>query len=353
MKKLLVGLVLALPMAAQAIEINVATTNCPVGISGGTPSDDTAVCNQLQQDIATEANKNVPEVSIDKYAEGISDSTAFAMKGQGSDYADNFDIFTIKGSLGAAFKGDMDEPEQAEGIGLGAAVTVGVNLNLLPIDKIGGVELKDFDLFFSAMSYSTDQDLEDLTIEGDTSSLGMHVRWRFIEGVDIFPGNMLRWGGVQVHTGYQRNSMKIDMTQSLKDQRVETNNGNATFGDASVKFNIDSQTSSIPFEISTSIRALYVFTLYTGFGFDYNISGNTDIDLGASGTVSGDAGGAAAGYQASINANESGDGSISTTSMRAFLGLQFNIPVVRIYVHANKGLGDDQLGVNTGVKINW
>jgi len=347
------GLVLTLPMAAQAIDINVATTNCPVGLGGAGTSTESAACTQIRQDIEKQVNGDVPEVSIDKYAEGISDSTAFAMKGQGSDYADDFDIFTIKGSLGAAFKGDMDEPEQAEGIGLGAAVTVGVNLNLLPIDKIGGIELKNFDLFFSAMSYNTDQDLEDLTLEGDTSSLGMHVRWRFIEGVDIIPGNMLRWGGVQIHTGYQRNSMKIDMTQSLKDQKVDAGaNGSATFGDSSVKFNIDSQTSSIPFEISTSIRALYVFTLYTGFGFDYNVSGNTDIDLDASGTVTGDSG-TASGYEASINANESGDGSISATSMRAFLGLQFNIPVVRVYVHANKGLGDDQLGVNTGVKITW
>jgi hypothetical protein len=334
-------------MAASAIDITVNTTSCGT-LTTGTGGQ----CESLENQIRTEVNKDVPEVSIDKYAEGISDSTAFAMKGQGSDYADDFDIFTIKGSLGAAFKGDMDEPEQAEGIGLGAAVTVGVNLNVLPVDKIGGVELKDFDLFFSAMSYNTDQDMDDLTLKGDLNSLGMHVRWRFIDGVDIFPGNMLRWGGVQIHTGYQRSSMKIDMIQSLKDQTVDSGSGpTATFGDASVNFSIDSQTSSIPFEISTSIRALYVFTLYTGFGFDYNVSGSTDIDLDASGTVTGD--GSTGGYQASINANESGDGSISTTSMRAFLGLQFNVPVVRIYVHANKGLGDDQLGVNTGVKINW
>jgi hypothetical protein len=44
------------------------------------------------------------------------------------------------------------------------------------------------------------------------------ARYQIMEGNDIFPGYMLEWGGVHVHTGIQRNSMGIELTQDLKDE---------------------------------------------------------------------------------------------------------------------------------------
>jgi hypothetical protein len=51
--------------------------------------------------------KITPDVSIDKYADGISNATGFAMKGQNSDYAENFNWFVFKPSFGLAVQGEM------------------------------------------------------------------------------------------------------------------------------------------------------------------------------------------------------------------------------------------------------
>ena len=341
MRKLLFGLMLTVPMAASAIEVTVDNVVC---------TELPAVCNALTQEVKDKVNEDLPEVSIDKYGDGISNSTSFATKGMSSEYADNFDLFSIKASVGAAAQGDISEPEDAEGIGIGAAVSVGLNLGVLPVKKIAGVDLEDIDVFMSFMSYSVDQDKDDTNIKGDLKSFGLHFRWRFLEEKSIVPGHMVSWGGVQVHTGFMRNSMEIDATQSFEDETVETGTGEtATFGNASAAFTIDSSSTSIPVEISTNIRLLYAFTFYAGAGFDYTIA-KTDVELNADGTVSGDGG---TNYSADINANESGDGAGEATNFRAFLGAQLNFPVFKIYVHANKGLGNDLLGANAGFKINW
>ncbi len=341
MRKLLFGLMLTVPMAASAIEVTV-TENC--GNSG-------AACASLTQEIRDKVNEDLPDISIDKYGDGISNSTSFATKGMSSEYADSFDLFSIKATGGLAAQGDVSEPEDAEGIGLGAAVSIGVNLGVLPVKRIAGVDLEDIDVFMSFMSYSVDQDKDDLNMKGDLKSFGLHFRWRFLEEKSIVPGHMVSWGGVQIHTGFMRNSMELDATQSFDDETVETNAGggaSATFSNAHARFSIDSSSTSIPVEISTNIRLLYILTFYAGAGFDYTIA-KTDVDLNADGTVTGDA----TTYTASINANESGDGTGEATNFRAFLGAQFNLPVFKIYIHANKGLGNDLLGANAGFKINW
>lgn len=337
-------LLTALPLSAFAVNINV--TNVVCTIPGGSVSTPGTPCYQMDQAIKGEINGDIPRVSIDKYGSGVANTTALSMKGQGSDYAENFTYFIFKPSLGFAVDGDIDKPESASGFGVGGALTVGLNLDMLPFDKIGSIEMKNLDIFLSFMNYDLDQTQDDTAFNGELSSFGVFARYRFMEGKDIFPGYMLEWGGVHLHTGLQRNTMGLKLTQSFKDQTVTAGGETATFGNSSAVFNIDSSVTSIPIEISTYLRMLYVFTLYTGAGFDYNM-GSTDIDLTASGSV------ASTGYSADINANEGGSGKPEATNFRGFLGLQFNVPLVRLYVHVNKGLGNDLKGVNFGAKITY
>jgi hypothetical protein len=347
MKNLIMGMLLtALPLSAFAVNITVTqSAGCVAGLGGGAPA--IAACNGLVSEINTLVSADTPDVNIDKYAAGMANANAFAMKGQGSDYAENFTHFVFKPSFGVALDGDMDKPENANGIGLGGALTVGLNLDMLPFDKIGSVEMKDLDIFISFMNYDIDESQDDTSFAGELSSFGIFARYRFMEGKDIFPGYMLEWGGIHLHTGLQRSTMGIKLTQSFKDQTVTSGSTTGTFGDSSAVFNIDTTTTSIPLEISTYMRMLYVFTLYTGLGLDYNI-GDGEVGLNASGSVS------SSGTEvATISANETGTGDAQATNFRGFLGLQFNVPLVRLYVHVNKGLGNDLFGANFGAKITY
>jgi hypothetical protein len=342
MKNLIMGMLLStLPLSAFAVNINVTkAAGCDGALSA-------PICDGLVSEINTLVSADTPDVNIDKYAAGMANANAFAMKGQNSDYAENFTHFVFKPSFGVALDGDMDKPENAAGVGLGGALTVGLNLDMLPVDKIGSIEMKDLDLFISFMNYDVDQTQDDTTFAGELSSFGIFARYRFMEGKDIFPGYMMEWGGIHLHTGVQRSKMGIKLTQSFKDQTVTSGGTTAQFGDSSAVFNIDTTTTSIPLEISTYMRMLYVFTLYTGFGLDYNI-GDGEVGLNASGAVS-----SGATEVATIAASETGTGDAQATNFRGFLGLQFNVPFVRLYVHVNKGLGNDLFGANFGAKIAY
>ena len=348
MKRLLLVLSLVLiSYQSQAVTISVSST-CVDGGGG------TAFCDAMEAELENYLADGTPNVSIDKYADGISNSTGFAMKGQNSDYAENFDLFVFKPSFGLAVQGELDDPENADGFGIGGALTVGINLDLLPVDKIGPIEFKKMDLFVSFMSYNPDQEVGDnATAEGELSSFSVMARYQLMDEVDIVPGYMLQWEGVHLHTGIQRNTMGIKLSQDLADETVTEENTGATgtFSNGNVTFDMDSTVTSIPVEISTSIRALYAFTLYGGLGLDYNVSSETDVDLNASGNFA--ASNAGTNYSATINANESATGEGMATNYRGFVGLQFNVPFVRLYVQANQSFAEDLIGVNAGLKITY
>jgi len=342
MKKLMMSVMILGSMSASAIDITITETACS---NSGVYTN--ANCAQLTNEVKNLVDEDLPDVSIGDYGTGIANANGFAYKGLGSDYSDTFTFFSVRGALGAAVDGDIDKPEAANGIGIGAAVTVGLNLDILPVDKIGPVDLDKMDLFVSFMSYNMDQDQDDLEIKGDISSFAVMARYRIVDGIDFVPGYMLQWGGVYLHTGLQRSSWDASVKSIFDDQQVDINGANATFKNANAKFDIDTTTTTIPVEISTYLRAAYVFTLFGGAGFDL-VSGSTDVSLKASGTVEA---GSASDYAASISASESDSGDADLTNFRAFFGVQFNIPFVRVYAQMNKGIGNDLIGANAGVKF--
>lgn len=345
MKKLMMSVLMMASISAYSIELELSNVNC-----GGLPGSSTSgICGDLTDALNDELNQDLPDVSIGDYGTGISNANAFANNGLGSDYSDKFDLFMVRAAGGLSVQGDLDNAESADGVGFGAAATIGVNLDVLPVDKVGPIDLTKMDLFVSFMGYDTEQDLNDTEAEFETSSFGAMARYQLIDGVDFIPGSILSWGGVFVHTGFQTSSFKATATQAFDDEQVEISGGQqATFGDSSATFEIESDITKIPFEVSTYLRAAYVFTVFGGAGFDYILNGSTDVSLDATGTVSGDSS-----YQATLNASEDDSGDADATNFRAFGGLQFNIPLVRLTLQMNKGLGNDLVGVNFGAKFLW
>lgn len=336
------GSLMALSYSAFAVNITV-TQSC-----GSVPL---VICNQLTTEVESFINADLPEVSIGDYGTGIANSQGFAYRGLSSDYSDAFDYFMLRAGAGFAVEGDLDAPENASGVGVGAAATVGLNLDLLPIDKVGPIELEKLDLFITFMNYSPDQDLEDTQFKGDISAFGFMARYQIVDAIDIVPGNLFKWGGVFIHTGIQRSSVEADVTQSFPNEEITTDSGQtATLNNTSANFTFETSNTTIPIEVSTYLRMAWALTLFTGAGFDL-VSGSTDVSLNASGTATGN--GATSGYSAVITADESASGDADSTNFRAFLGGQLNLPFFRLYAQFNKGLGNDNLGLHFGAKVLW
>lgn len=345
MKKLMMSAILLTSFNASAIDFDVNVTTCGVA---GTQNDLGTLCGQLKQEIKDLVGEDLPDADIGEYGTGMANANGFAYKGLGSDYSNNFDYFVIRAAAGGAVDGDMDDAENADGVGIGASATIGINLDLLPVDKIGPVDLGKMDLFISMFSYDIDNDIDDNTnASGEISSFSVMARYQIVDGKEFIAGNMLEWGGIFLHTGFQRSSWDATIKATFDDETAEISGAQATFSDSQAKLTLETTTTTIPIEVSTYLRAGYIFTFFGGAGFDL-VSGTSEVDIDLGGDISG-----TSGFDAELTAGDSASGDADATNFRGFFGAQFNIPFVSVYAQMNKGLGNDLVGVNAGVKILW
>ena len=333
---------------ALAIDINVEQVLCNL-------TDLTAEqCASLLDRTRERIQENLPENTLKDYANGVANSTAFAVQGQGSDYGENFDKFLFKPSLGIAIQGKVKEldtePEKADGLGVGAALTFGFNLKNLEKSKWGPLVLSRLDLFGSIMSYDIRQPFDEVATDGNLASAAFFGRYQIVKDEDFLPGHLLDWGGIHIHTGFQYSRMKLRATQSFARKVYREGLLEAAFNGGYAKLTLDSTTYSIPFEISTFFRLGYVFTLYTGFGTDL-VFGTSDVSIGAGGSASGGITILDNDFQASFEADRDASGSPDATTFRGFAGLQFNLPYFRVYVHVNKAINSDLVGAHAGLKF--
>lgn len=351
MKKLLLGMALTLsltlPQMSQAgiITLNFDQDSC-VGSVG-----DATLCSQIKTELDNEINNVLPDANnIDDFSSGI--SNAMGVAGAGStDYSDKFEYFVVKPSFGLGIAAeDLSSPESAGGVGFSGNLVFGLNMNLLPVDKIGPIDMDKLDVFVNIFSYNLDRDVGDVTFAGDIGSFGIHARYHLMEGSEFFLGE---WGGVFLHTGFQRTTMDLNFSKPIKLGEPVTVGSGPTAVSANVKntnvtIGMESAITTIPIEASTYLRFLYVFTAFGGLGMDIT-SGSTDVKLDPSGELVLTADDTTLGE---INGSTS-SGDPNSFGLRAFAGLQLNLPFLRLYGQFQKPLGQDAVGTNIGMKILW
>lgn len=325
----------------------------------GTCSGGTAVvCEQLKSKLQDEMNKNAPEVSTDKYATGMAKANKISTKGSSTDYANMFDVAMIGANVNVGVQADLSDTKNldktASGLAIAPALLVGLNMNALPISKFGSIPSKDFDLFLSYMAYNNSKlsDKDGVKIGGKINHFGIEARYRWIKEKDIFPGYMLQWTGVQAHTGYQYTKNKLSADYNLKASdfsRVDVGGGvYADINSGKADATIEHSTHTIPLELSTGIRMLYVLTLYTGLATDLTMSSDSKVDINANASISANGVG---GTTFGVVGKQTGKGKADFFNTRSFLGLQFNVPFVRVFAQYHRYLGDDTHAINAGLKI--
>lgn len=353
MKKLLV-LALMLTSTASFAQLLKVKLNCTGSYA--------TFCDDIESQFQDQINgQDVPEAPIGKFADQMANAISISTAGQGSDYANLFDIFVVSiNPIAVGADVDMSNIDNAKsaGVALSPSMTVGINLDVLPIDKVAGVELKNFDVFFNYFSQKNDKmiDQDGTTVGGEISNFGAHIRYKWIAPKSAL-GGLFQWNGVQVHTGYRFAKNKLSAAYNLgtTDPVGIDMNGNGTndvnlnLTNAITTASIKSTSHTIPVEISTAARALYLFTFYTGAGFDYNIKSTSEIDVNASGSIASNKGD----VTGTIIANQGADGKGSATNFRGFFGVQTNIWMLKLGAQVQKSLSNDTLAVNVGAKIAW
>jgi len=344
---------MASPQAySQIFKVNI--SNC------GVLAADPAACGSLREEIQNKINEHAPGVEINKYADGMARANKISAKGGTTDYANSFEVALFSASVNAGFEADISNTDNLEntasGVSIAPSLLLGLNLGVLPVGKIGSVEMKDVDLFISFMSYNNDKfiDQDSIVMGGDFTHFGMQLRYHWLKEKDLAPGYMLQWTGLQFHTGYQFTKNKLNGHYTLNPADIDpityTHGGQtvtAQVDSGSATANIEHSTHTIPLEISTGIRFLYLFSIYGGLGTDFSLSSSSSANVSAVGQGSSTTGGVVF----DMNADQEANGKADFFNTRAFAGVQFNIPFVRVFAQGHKYFGSDTYGVNAGVKF--
>jgi hypothetical protein len=348
MKKMIVLIVL-FSFSAMAGPFSI-TNRAGLGGAG------TLVMDMLEDEV----NSSLPDANGASYAPGMANASAAAGHGIGTDYSNDLDFMMVSANVGIGLDtgnselGDFisgdSESNSVRGFGLTSALTIGLDLGILPVDKLGPIDLEKMDVFFSFMKLDNGEDGDD--VKAEMTHFGFHARYHLMDGISVLPGGLLKWGGLFVSAGIEKNTMDIKMTEALSEDVTDsTSGGTATFN-GTATFGAEADTTSIPIEVSTYVQTLYALTFFGGLGVDFNF-GDAKAVGNVNGTVNVGGGGGTSGTgDAALDLSGSGD--VESTTMRGFFGVQIGVPLVKFYVQLNKQFtGDNVAGIASGLKVVW
>lgn len=309
-------------------------------------------------EIENDVNKEFPSTEDPKrLMKGMANSSVMAGKGIGSDYASNMDVLLVGAGVGvgADLEKDKNTESDLSGAGIQGGIIVGTNLGWMDTQKILGLDTNKLNLYVNYLGYNLDRKMGDGdkdSIKAKLNSFGVHASYDWIKGSG---SKLFGWGGVKIHTGYEYNTTKLTFKSTIKETVSEdVGGGNTVSGTINGRpaASIDVATQSIPVEISTNVQLLYVLSLYTGLGVDFNFGKakgdgalNADeTDLTYNGTP-----GAGPSVQAEANIDSSSN--VDSILTRGFVGLQINLPYIRIFGQVDKAFGNDLIGGTAGVRL--
>lgn len=355
---LALGLVPGLPPPASA-QVRVQFRTEPGGPGEQFASRSGISLMDLQSQVERELNELFQTYRLADYLRSFGDAQSFTTRGMGVDYASNFKavMVGVAGNLslnaekGYAPEGTRTQPPAA-GVAPNVTLMAGVNLNLLRIAPIS--------LYVNYFNRSGE--LEDFSAE--LSNFGVHAQLKLF-GPD--EGGLMdaiaQWGGLDITTGFERSRLGLTLSQGFRRNIPLSAPGGQAGGMALMdvntigQFRMNARTLSIPLELTTNFRLLYLLSVYGGLGFDWQLGGGSDMTVDLDGTMVGVT--PAAGGQpsmridvgsASIDATESVDPSAGR--LRWLLGLQVNVLIVRLFVQLNLVTQDPVLAsVALGARI--
>jgi len=305
-----------------------------------------------------EINKLFQVPDMTNFLTAMANAQAITNKGQGVSYATEHSLFVIGGGSGVGFSGGLSGYKvssglPAIGIGVQGSVMAGLSLSKLPVPTLGPIDLKRLTIFVNYFGISDDSLVQSLTIKAN--AFGLHLQYKLVDNRNLGGIGILNWGGLLFTTGIESstNSLSYKVTQG-----VTVNSGGQTFNwtpSATSALTLEANSFSIPFELSTSVRVLYVVSVFAGLGVDLNF-GRTTIDSTLNGPVTGYPVPLSGSAAASLTGSEEQKPTFG--HLRFFAGPQFNLVPLKntnllsIYLQGNFSTGGNY-GVHAGARIAW
>jgi hypothetical protein len=328
----------------------------PVTVNITDPTLNAAGAGQIITD-KINSEFQVPEMG--SFLKAMSNAQSLANKGQGVSYATEHSLFVVGGGFGLGTSNGTGSVNANGGlppfgIGIQASGMVGVSLAKFPLPQLGPVDPKRITLFINFFTYSNDTLVSSLTVKANT--FGIHAQYKLIDSKNVGGIGILNWGGLAFTTGFDvsSNSLKYKIGQSIS---TDISGSRVVWTpNSSSSLDLDASVFTIPLEISTNVRILYILSIFAGAGIDLNM-GKSSISANLNGVISstGAVNNSNAG-SASLNINENQGPTFG--HLRFFAGPQINLVPLKntnllsLYAQGNVSTGGNY-GVHAGARIAW
>ncbi len=338
--------VTSLPGLARAGEISVQLQPGPganFAAQAGIP------LSQLQSTLETELQALYRASDARRYLQAFGDAQAFSNRGLGADYAASPNTLMVGVAMNVSANADDEfvndgqgRKPPIEGLGANLSFMAGTNLHWLGLSPVtiyanyfrGDVKYNEYD--------------------GTNNNFGLHGQIKlFRDGNLPDRSPVISWGGVDITSGIEKGHLTLNLTDNVKSKIPLTKQRNGPFIEANSAglFKADMRVWSVPLEITTSFRLLYIVSVYGGLGFDWQFGNNKltmDLNsqlLGVTPQVSNkvDVG------SARLTANE--EVAPSVGKLRSLVGVQLNMGFFRLFTHVNMLADRGLVGVVFGARL--
>jgi hypothetical protein len=147
----------------------------------------------------------------------------------------------------------------------------------------------------------------------------------------------LQWGGIALTTGFDHARLRYTLSKPFQRAIPISAGGQMARIDvaANGELAMESRTYSVPIELTTNFRFLYVLSVYGGGGLDIQVGGGSDLDANLNGTLTGSAAQAPPVQVGGAQVVITDEAKPSKTKLRGIVGVQANLWFVRIFTQLN------------------
>ncbi len=301
--------------------------------------------DQLISELQTTVNANFPTVETGQYTKGMANAAAMASTGTASTYGASFKYGLVGGSvavgvdLGEGNKLTEIDAKKVAGFAIQSAVVLGFTPGAVTSGQWGPIDPARLRMYLSFLALDQTQDGADISF----TSMGLVGQYRLIEERSLGL-SVLKWNGVDVSSGFRIAKNKFSYTQTLSAIPTTVNGVTATVAAAPATIGADVNVFSVPVEVSTSVRLLYILNFFGGMGGDFNF-GSSKAIADYSTTIS------VPGGTATGALDLGGDTSPTPWNLRAFGGLGLEFAIGQINLGVGKSLTAGTWATNLSLNL--
>lgn len=279
---------------------------------------------QLEDAMRTGVLRVMDLASVEGFLRAFSDATSFSNRGLGADYASNSEggVAGVAGALALASNLDGD----VSGVGAAANLAVMAGLNLR---RWGHPE---FMIYGNAFWRSMNERLS-----GSIVSFGAHVQYKIFTPTEGWKSVLVQWGGIDLTSGFEVAHWGAALDGQLSHQfPVEGAMGEMTAQLAASlggHFDLSSTTVTVPIEITTNLRLLYVASIYVGVGAAAQV-GSATVDVGVNGELTARRASGAEETVGALRVNAAGSQEPLLTGYHVLAGIQANLWRLKLFAQA-------------------